>query len=798
MRYGRFDNQRREYVIERVDAPFSFSNYLGRGKLGAVVNQHAGGYLWAGSPQYGRVTRFRPNGVPMDGPGHYVYVRDNADGKYWSLSWQPVGVPLSDAKYECRHGFSYARYLSEANGIQGEQTLFIPLDDDCELWDVRLTNTGDTPRSLSVFGYCEFSFHNIDIDYQNFQMSLYCAGTRFKDGLVEYELKYEENTFEFFAMSGTPDSHDCLRDAFLGAYRTERNPLGVERGVLSGSEELGNNHCGALHKRVSLAPGETVRLRYLVGSGDATVGRALREKYDDRTTDAAFAALAAHWTEKLEQLQVKTPDADMDTSLNLWNLYQSQVNVTFSRFASFIEVGGRTGLGYRDTAQDAMCIPHADPAMCRLRIEQLLNGQVSAGYGLHLFDPAWFEQSENAEEKQNSPTVIPTAGSTRIHGVKDACADDALWLIPAIAEYVRETGELHFLNKRIPYADGGDVTVYEHMKKALDFSFAQVGAHGVCKGLRADWNDCLNLGGGESAMVSFLLLWAVDHFAETASALGQDADAADYAARAAAMGDVCHRELWDGAWWLRGITGKGMPIGSHTAAEGKVHLESNAWAVVSGAATQAQGESCMDAVRDYLYTPYGLMLNAPSFTTRDDSIGFVTRVYGGIKENGAIFSHANPWAWVAEAMLGRGDRAMELYMALLPEKQNDMMEIRQAEPYSYCQFIMGRDHTAHGRARHPFMTGSAGWSYYAATRYLLGVRPGFDNLTVDPCIPAAWNGFSMTRKWRGATYRIEVQNPEHICKGIAAITVDGQPAERIPRFEGGEHTVTVRMGRSGV
>jgi len=780
MRYGWFDNARREYVIDHVDAPFSFTNYLGTDKLGAVLSQNAGGYLWAGSPQFSRVTRFRPNGIPLDGPGHFVYVRDDADGSYWSLSWQPVGLPLANTKYECRHGLSYSRYQSEVGGIAGEQTLFIPLADDCELWDVRLKNTGDTFRNLSIFGYCEFSFHNIDMDNQNFQMSLYAAGSRYVDDLVEYELHYEE------------DSHDCLRDSFIGVYHTERNPTGVEHGILTDSEELGNNHCGALHKRVMLAPGEEVRLRFLLGPGDASVGKRLRAKYDDATTDMAFAALAAHWDKKLAALQVQTPDADMNTSLNLWNLYQSQVNVSFSRFASFIEVGGRTGLGYRDTAQDAMCIPHADPAMCRLRIEQLLHGQVNAGYGLHLFDPAWFEKQE---EHTSSPTVVPTAGAVRIHGLKDACADDALWLIPAIAEYIRETGEMEFLDQRIPYADEGDDTVYGHMKRALDFSFQQTGAHGVCKGLRADWNDCLNLGGGESAMVSFLLLWAVDHFCDLAKAAGYEADAADYAARAEAMKIVCQRELWDGEWFLRGITGKGKPIGSHTAEEGKVHLESNTWAVICGAATPEQGAYCMDAVRDWLLTPYGLMLNAPCFTKRDDDIGFVTRVYSGIKENGAIFSHSNPWAWVAEAMLGRGDRAMELYLSLLPEKQNDLMEIRQAEPYSYCQFIMGRDHTAHGRARHPFMTGSAGWSYYAATRYLLGIRPGFHNLTVDPCIPSAWDGFTVTRRWCGADYHIEVTNPDHISKGIASILVDGQPMKQIPRFESGEHTVAVRMGR---
>ena len=792
MRYGHFDNDRREYVIDRVDAPFSFTNYLGTGKLGAVLSQNAGGYLWAGSPQFGRVTRFRPNGVPMDGPGHFVYVRDDAEGIYWSLSWQPVGLPLETAAYSCCHGMSYSRYLSKVRGIEGEQTLFIPLDDDCELWEIRLKNNGEFTRNLSVFGYCEFSFHNIDMDNQNFQMSLYAAGSRYIDNLVEYELHYEEKSREFFACSQTPDSHDCLRDSFIGAYHTERNPIGVELGVLSGSAELGNNHCGALHRRVTLAPGEEIRMRFLLGPGDVGVGHRLRDKYDDATTDAAFAALAAHWDKKCGALQVKTPDADMNTSLNLWNLYQSQVNVSFSRFASFIEVGGRTGLGYRDTAQDAMCIPHADPVMCRLRMEQLLHGQVSAGYGLHLFDPAWFDQTE---AQSVSPTVVPTAGTTRIHGLQDACADDVLWLIPAIAEYVRETGEMSFLEQRIPYADEGEATVYAHMKQALNFSFEQVGAHGVCKGLRADWNDCLNLGGGESAMVSFLLLWAVEHFCEVAKAAGHSEDAQAYATRAEAMKAVCQRELWDGEWFLRGITGNGKPIGSHTAEEGKVHLESNTWAVISGAATQAQGLSCMDAVRDWLSTPYGLMLNAPCFTKRDDDIGFVTRVYSGIKENGAIFSHSNPWAWVAEAMLGRGDRAMELYRALLPEKQNDIMEIRQAEPYSYCQFIMGRDHTAHGRARHPFMTGSAGWSYYAATRYLLGIRPGFDRLTVDPCIPAAWDGFTVTRAWRGAIYDIAVENPQHISKGIATLLVDGQPAKFIPIFGDGEHTVTVRMGR---
>lgn len=800
MRYGFFDDGAREYVIDRPDAPFSMTNYLGTQRMGAVISHNAGGYCWLDSPQYHRITRFRPNGVPLDFPGHYVYLRDEESGRFWSLSWQPTGLPLHEARYVCRHGLGYSTFCCDAEGIAASQTLFIPREDDgrdprdpVEIFDVRIRNTTDRKRRLGVFGYVEFSFHHIDMDNQNFQMSLYAAGSHAEDGAVLMEAHYEEDSWQFFAGNFEPDGFEGVRDAFIGPYRTERNPIGVARGALTGALELGGNPCGALHKAIELAPGEEKRVLFYLGTGRGQAVRDARERYDEAGTDAAFAALKAWWNDRLSALQVRTPHENMNRSLNIWNLYQSEVNVLFSRFSSFIEVGGRTGLGYRDTAQDAMCIPHAEPGMCETRIVQLLRGQVAAGYGLHLFDPAWFEPQKT--QSFQSPTVVPTPEKgSMIHGLKDACADDALWLIPAIVENVRESGEISFFDRVIPYADEGEDTVWGHMKRALDFSYDHVGAHGVTCGLRADWNDCLNLGGGESAMVAFLLIWATEHFLDAARHLGWEADAAHYAARMEAMKKVCQAQLWDGAWFLRGFTADGRPIGSHAAREGKVHLESNAWAVVSGAATRAQGLSCMDAVDEWLYTPYGLMLNAPSFTTPDDAIGFVTRVYPGIKENGAVFSHPNPWAWVAECRLGRGGRAMKLYDTLLPENQNDIMEIRQAEPYSYCQFIMGRDHTAHGRARHPFMTGSAGWAYYAATRYMLGIRPGFDGLTVDPCIPADWDGFEAVRRWRGAVYEIRVENPKHVEKGVRTLEVDGRPQENIPAFDGGTHSVRVVMG----
>ena len=794
MQYGHFDNTRREYVIDRVDLPVSWTNYIGQNDLYGVFNHTAGGYLVCGSSEYHRVTRFRPNGVPMDGPGHYIYLRDDDTSEYWTISWQPVG--RDKAAYSCRHGLGYVRYLSDYNGIHAQQTLFVAMDDPVELWDIALRNDSGRERHLSVFSYAEFSFHHVAMDNQNFQMSLYAAGSRYVDGVIEYELHYEENGYQFFTADFTPDGFDCLRDSFLGPYRTERDPIAVERGECSGSFENGGNHCAALHKRLTLAPGEETKLLYLLGEGEYENAKAMQQKYTRERADEDFRRLAAFWDKKLSALQVETPNEGMNTELNIWNLYQSEINVMFSRFTSFIEVGGRVGLGYRDTAQDAMTIPHSNPEKCRGRIVELLRALTSQGYGLHLFEPRWFEP-EQPKPSFRSPTVIPTPDKRQIvHGLKDACADDALWLVGAVVQYIRETGDLSFADETVTYADGGEGTVYEHLWHILDFSAKQVGQNGICKGLRADWNDCLNLGGGESAMVSFLHHWALGHFAALADRLGRTEDAARARAMAAKVKEACENVLWDGKWYIRGITADNRKIGTHSDTEGKVHMESNTWAVLSGVAGQEHGESAMDSVDEYLYTPYGLLLNAPSFTTIDDGIGFVTRVYPGLKENGAIFSHPNPWAWCAEAMLGRGSRAMKFYNALCPALQNDKIEVRQAEPYTYCQFVVGRDHTAFGRARHPFMTGSSGWAYYAATQYLLGVQPDFDVLRIDPCIPSDWKEFTVHRRWRGAMYHIHVTNPHGVEKGVESITMNGKTVAALPQLPAGtECRVEVVMNR---
>ena len=800
MKYGYFDRDNDEYVIDRVDLPTSWTNYLGVEDMCAVVNHTAGGYLFYRSPEYHRITRFRGNAIPMDRPGDYVYIRDREDGDYFTISWQPVGKSLDEAKYTCRHGMSVTTYECDYKGIHASQKMSIPIGENALVWDVNITNNSDRVRELDVFTYAEFSFHHVMIDNQNFQMSLYCAGSEYKDGVIIHDLYYEEEGYQYFTANFEPDGYECLRDEFIGIYNTESNPKAVAEGKLCGHTEKGGNHCASLQKAMTLAPGESKRILFFLGEGALDEAKKIREKYaDPAVMDRAYAELKTFWAKKQDKFRVSSPEDGIDTMINTWTLYQSEINVMFSRFASFIEVGGRTGLGYRDTAQDAMTVIPSNPEGCRKRIIELLRALTTKGYGIHLFEPRWFAPDDENKDKKKpfkSPTVIPEPeGTSKVHGLADACADDALWLVPTITEYVKETGDMGFLGEKYGYADGGTGTVYEHMKKIVEFSYNEAGQHGICKGLRADWNDCLNLGGGESALVSFLLYKALTCIVEVADFLGLDDDAERYDSMLLVLQNSLDDILWDGDWYLRGFTGSGRKIGSKENKEGKIHLESNAWAVLSGAADEDKSKKTLDSIYEHLFTPYGIMLNGPAYTEPDDDIGFVARVYPGLKENASIFSHPNPWVWSAECRVGNGNRAFEYYKSLCPFYQNDMIEIRQAEPYSYCQFISGKDHTTYGRAHHPFMTGSGGWAYFAVTHYLLGIRPEFDELIVDPCIPDSWDEFCVRRTFRGDVYNVAIYNPVHVQKGVKEIWVDGEKVDKIlVAGDGKEHDVKVVMG----
>ncbi len=777
MKYGYFDDKNREYVIERPDVPVSWTNYLGVKDFCTVISHNAGGYSFFKSTEHHRITRFRPNGIPLDRPGHYVYIRDDETGEYWSISWQPVGKDFNKAKYTCRHGLSYSKFQCDYQNIEADQLLFIPVNDDVELWDVKIKNKSGKPRKLSVFSYVEFSFHHIEIDNQNLQMSLYASGSSYKDGIIEYDFFYEPWTFHFFTSNFKPDSYDCVRDTFIGNYRTETNPISVERGKLQNNTELGGNHCGALHKQITLQPGAEERLIFMLGVGSREdAGLAIKEKYSDlKNVDSAFDDLKKYWEKKTSVFQCKTPNQGLDTMINTWTLYQAETCVVWSRFGSFVEVGGRVGLGYRDTSQDIMGVVHTNPEKTKQRIIELLKGHTSMGYGLHLFDPEVFEPKEDKLPGVKLPTVVPSPSADEIvHGLEDVCADDAIWLVASICEWIVENGDIEFFGHVVTYADGGEGTVYEHLTKILDFSADYVGQTGICQGLRADWNDCLNLGGGESAMVSFMHYWAINIFIDSAKKLGQDDDVKKYTAMAEKVRKASEEVLWDGEWYIRGFTKKGVKIGSKETEEGKLFLNAQTWAVYSGVASEERGKQCMDAVDKHLYSKYGLHLLWPAYSNPDDDIGYVTRVYKGIKENASIFSHANPWAVIAECKLGCGSRAMKFYDSILPYNQNDMIETREAEPYSYCQFIMGKDHSAHGRSRHPWLTGPASWFYLAATKHILGIQTTYEGLIIDPCIPSDWDQFEVSRKWQGALYNIKVINPASVEKGIKSIQLNGK------------------------
>lgn len=777
MKYGFFDNENKEYVIDRPDVPVSWTNYLGIKDLCTVISHNAGGYSFYKSTEHHRITRFRPNAIPMDRPGHYVYIRDDETGEYWTLSWQPVGKDFTKAKYTCRHGLSYSKFQCNYNEIESEQLLFIPLDDDVELWDVKIKNNSSRFRKLSVFTYVEFSFHHVEIDNQNFQMSLYASGSNFKDGIIEYDFFYEPWTYHFFASSENPDSYDCIRDKFIGNYRTESNPISVEKGECFNSTELGGNHCASLHKKITLNPGEENRIIFMLGVGSREEkGRAIKSKYSDLSVvDSEFKKLQKFWDTKISKFQCKTPNEGLNTMINIWTLYQAEVCVIWSRFASFIETGGRVGLGYRDTSQDIMGVVHTNPEKTKQRILELLQGHTSYGYGLHLFDPEVFKPKEDKLPGVKLPTVVPTKNPKDIvHGMEDVCSDDAIWLVASICEWIVESGNLEFFDHVVPYANGGEGTVYEHLTKILDFSAKYVGSNGICQGLRADWNDCLNLGGGESSMVSFMHYWAINIFIESAKMLNRNEDVKKYIEIAEKVKQSCEEELWDGNWYLRGFTKTGKKIGTNETEEGKIFLNAQSWAVYSGVASEERAIKAMDSVEKYLYSKYGLHLLWPAYSKPNDEIGYVTRVYKGIKENASIFSHPNPWAVIAECKLGRGNKAIKYFNSILPYNQNDIIEIRQSEPYSYCQFIMGKDHSAYGRARHPWLTGTASWFYVAATKYILGIQPTYSGLVIDPCIPSNWKDFEVSREWRGALYNIKIENPNGVEKGVNEIFLNDE------------------------
>ena len=772
MRYGTFDDRAKEYVITRADTPRPWSNYLGSTEYGAIITNHAGGYSFFRSALGSRFLRIRPNSVPLDQPGRYFYVRDNETGDFFSASWQPVGKPLSEFRSICRHGTAYTIIESEYAGIGTETTYFVPLNQTFEYWRLRLRNTSDRRRILSVFTYCEFaaSWH-MPSDLTNLQYAQFIAKAEMESDILGVSIHpyigFDPSNLEacgrvWMAMRGAPlAGFESVRENFLGgSYASYANPLAVNRGRCSNFLAEGENPCGTLQADIELDPGESRELLVLLGLGTpASHGRStLAEFGNSERCELELKRLKAKWHAQLESLNVTTPDPEFDSMINVWNAYNALVTYTWSRHASLIYNGERDGLGFRDTVQDFLGVTHLLGEEIQSRIELMLSGQVATGGAISVVKPDKHDPGHEA---------APSAEAYR--------SDDCLWFFNAIPDYVAETGNLAFYDKTVPYADEGQATVLGHLRRALEFNLERTGKNGLPCGLAADWNDCVQMGyRGESVMVAFQVRNGLVTYADICRRLGLDAEMAWAQSRLQALDGSIQNSTWDGEWFLWAIGADGHRYGSRLESEGQIYINTQSWAVLSGAASRIQAESAMHAVATRIATPFGIMLSSPPFTHTPRTVMGGVIYNHGIKENAGIFCHTQGWAVMAEAMLGHGDTAYRYYRAYMPAAYNERADEREIEPYVHCQTVYAPCNRNAGKARVPWLTGAAAWSLHAAVQWILGVRPELDGLRIDPCIPSTWPGYKLQRVFRGKRLHIEIKNPNSHCKGVGALTIDGE------------------------
>jgi cellobiose phosphorylase len=799
MQYGYFDDQAKEYVITRPDTPQSWSNYLGSTEYGAIITNNAGGYGFYQSGARGRFLRLRFNSVPLDQPGRYFYLRDNASGDFWSAAWQPVGKSLASYQSECRHGTAYTVITSCYSGITTEATYFVPLGQYFEYWRLKVTNASEHMRDLSLFTFCEFTNQwDTRQDTVNLQYSLFIVrGELTKHNLLRIAIqdnltpeseafyKHDLAMHSWMGMVGSAiEGFDTSREAFLGPYRGYHNPLVVEQGCCTKSRVYGDNACGSLQTNLNLEPGESRELLVMLGIGDAhTVGKGTFAEFGSlERAESELQKLKSYWHDKLGSLTVETPDEEFNHTINVWGLYNCLVAFAWSRSASLVYNGERDGLGFRDSVQDILGVVAAIPDESRQRLELMLTGQLSNGGALPIVKPFGHQPGREqppAEEEFRS--------------------DDCLWFFNAVPAYVNETGDLDFYNKVLPYADSGEATVFGHLRRALEFNLERTGKHGLPCGLAADWNDCLRLGYyGESLFVAFQVRLGLTVYAEIAECLGRPEESAWALDQRKKMDAAIQACAWDGGWFIWAIGEDGTVYGTQKYVEGQIYFNTQVWAVLSGAARTEKAVRCMDAVHERLTTPYGLMLCAPPFVKTPINVMRAVVFNPGIKENAGIFNHTQGWGVMAECLLGRGDRAYEYFRASLPAAYNDRAEIRQCEPYVQAQTTYSTYSPRAGNTRTSWLTGAAAWSYFSATQYILGIRPQLDGIQVDPCIPSAWESFTAQRRFRSRLYRIVVYNPEHVCKGVVKMTIDGTTVSGnlIPLdIAGNEHDVRIWLGK---
>ncbi|WP_411676068.1 GH36-type glycosyl hydrolase domain-containing protein [Caproicibacter sp.] len=811
MKFGYFDDVQREYVIERPDTPYPWINYLGNEKFFSLISNTSGGYCFYRDARLMRLTRYRYNSVPTDAGGRYFYLRDGND--VWNPGWAPVKAKPD--RYRCRHGLGYTVIESERNQLTARQLSFVPIGADCEVHRVTLKNQSGAVKEIKLFSFVEFCVWNAYDDMTNFQRNFNTGEVEIDGSAIYHKTEYRErrNHYAVFSVNAPIQGYDTDRESFLGLYNGFDRPDAVFNGKPGNSVASGWSPIGSHCLGVTLAPGEEKSYIFVLGYCEnpedqkweahgvinkEPARRLLDRFHTDRQVEIAFDELKNYWEGLLSRFCLQSEDPKLDRMVSVWNQYQCMITFNMSRSASYFESGIGRGMGFRDSTQDLLGFVHLIPSRAKARILDIAATQMADGSAYHQYQP--LTKRGNME-------------------VGSGFNDDPLWLIFGVTAYLKETGDWSILKESVPFDNDEkkSASLLEHLRRSFGHVLDNLGPHGLPLIGRADWNDCLNLncfskkpgesfqtvenresGVAESVFIAGMLVYIAPSYAEILRRGGLTSEAEVVLKAAKDMEQAVIRYGWDGEWYLRAYDAMGNKVGSRECDEGKLFIEPQGFCAMAGIGMdQGLPERALDSVKEHLDTKYGIVLNWPSYTTYRLNLGEISSYPPGYKENGGIFCHNNPWISIAETMVGHGERAFEVYRKTCPAYLEDISEIHRTEPYVYAQMIAGRDAPRFGEAKNSWLTGTAAWTFYDVSQFILGIRPQFDGLQIDPCVPSALKGFTVTRRFRGADYVIEVRNPDGVEKGIKTMTLDGMliTGNLLPDCSDGKtHRVVAVMG----
>lgn len=811
MKFGYFDDQHKEYVITTPKTPLPWINYLGNREFFSLISNTCGGYTFYRDARLLRLTRYRYNDVPCDTNGKYFYIKDG--DCIWNPGWQPTKTDLDF--YECCHGLGYSRFTGKMKNLQASVLFFIPLEDNCEIQWLHLKNDGDAPKTFSLFSYVEWCLWNADDDMKNFQRNLSIGEVEIEDSVIYHKTEYRERRdhFAFYGVNAPIDGFDTSRDAFLGAYRGNDHPQVVEKGACSNSVASGWSPIACHQIDLTLAPGQEKSLIFVLGYAENPLAekwsapgiinkkpaKEILAKYQtDAQVEQALSALAAYWEDLLSKYHVTSSNEKVDRMVNIWNQYQCMVTFNMSRSASYYESGIGRGMGFRDSCQDLLGFVHLIPERAKERILDIAATQFIDGSAYHQYQPL--------TKKGNSD-------------IGSGFNDDPLWLIAGTDAYIRETGDFSILDEAVPFDNDVSLAapLMEHLHRSFDYIVNHKGPHGLPLIGRADWNDCLNLncfsahpgesfqtfGPSEGPVAESIFIAAMfvkygNAYAKLCRLTGNTSEATRAEKEVAKIYDVILKDGWDGKWFLRAYDAHGQKVGSHECEEGQIYIETQGFCPLAGVGVkEGLAKEALDSVKERLDTKYGIVLLQPAYTRYHLELGEITSYPPGYKENAGIFCHNNPWVSISETVIGRGDRAFEIYQKTCPAYVEEFSEIHRTEPYVYSQMIAGRDAAFFGEAKNSWLTGTAAWTFVNISQHILGLLPTHEGLSVDPCIPHDFGDFELTRKFREGTYHIQVKNPKQVEKGVVSLRVDGQEiaGNVIPYVRGKkEYQVEVTLG----